>query len=310
MLVSRHLPWVETVHPGKAMKAKLVGVLRACLAGVPLVALAAGSPVRKIEVLSEPSCPECRIEGEKVVTMTPDDSSQLGWIAVRGRADQYLASSRNGTQPAIQLFDSVGRYRATIGRQGRGPGEYEDTQPFLIRGDTIYVYDLILSRVTVLSPTGRYIRTIPLPGPVQELLIHPDGTMAMSSEVALDGGFGLILRQLDRNGRPQRTSKLAKYERGVCHGAEAFGLAPHRGLWVGPHCRYAMDLRDSTGEVRMQVVRKAEWFEEYYESPSPYIAPPRPLLSSISQDSRGLLWVMVTVADAEWDKHWKNRDYS
>lgn len=41
----------------------------------------------------------------------------------------------------VVLFDSVGRFARTIGRKGRGPGEYREVDAIRLRGDTIVVID-------------------------------------------------------------------------------------------------------------------------------------------------------------------------
>jgi hypothetical protein len=41
----------------------------------------------------------------------------------------------------VVLFDSIGRFARTIGRKGRGPGEYREVDAIHLRGDTIVVID-------------------------------------------------------------------------------------------------------------------------------------------------------------------------
>lgn len=59
----------------------------------------------------------------------------------------------------IQKLDSNGKYLATIGRQGQGPGEFE--LPMLLDLDeqgNIYVVDYSGNKIHVLTPEGKYIK--------------------------------------------------------------------------------------------------------------------------------------------------------
>lgn len=61
----------------------------------------------------------------------------------------------------IDVFDPRGRRVRTLGREGRGPGEF--THPFWIgvRGDTLRVWDMGEARLTLFDTAGRFIRTEP-----------------------------------------------------------------------------------------------------------------------------------------------------
>jgi len=63
----------------------------------------------------------------------------------------------------VLIFDSTGHLLVTHGRKGAGPGEYENVQAICqSTGDTLVVVDAGRSRVSVLTPDGRFVRSFNL----------------------------------------------------------------------------------------------------------------------------------------------------
>ncbi len=60
----------------------------------------------------------------------------------------------------IRVYDSSGTYKRTVGRRGRGPGEFYDINAMLIDSqNNIIVADQLNSRITYLTSTGETIST-------------------------------------------------------------------------------------------------------------------------------------------------------
>jgi hypothetical protein len=78
---------------------------------------------------------------------------------VAARAGAVYVSQPN--QQEIRMFDSTGRHLRTIGRRGGGPGEFDALQSFGLLSDTLWTIDSNLRRVTLFSPAGKLIATIP-----------------------------------------------------------------------------------------------------------------------------------------------------
>ncbi len=66
-------------------------------------------------------------------------------LAVDERGRLYLSTD------AINVYDSDGAYVRSIGRKGRGPGEFQTIHNFKIRNNRLYVYDANLSRISVFN---------------------------------------------------------------------------------------------------------------------------------------------------------------
>jgi hypothetical protein len=85
----------------------------------------------------------------------------------------------------IDVFDARGRRVRTMGRKGRGPGEFSHPSWIGRRGDTLRVWDMAEARLTLYDTAGRFIRTEP---PVTDLGSFPrvagqfaDGSLLLMS---------------------------------------------------------------------------------------------------------------------------------
>lgn len=80
-----------------------------------------------------------------------------------------IAIADGGTH-RIDVFDARGRRVRSIGRKGRGPGEFDYPSWIGLRGDTLRVWDMIQARLTLFDTAGNLIRTEP---PVTDLGSFP-----------------------------------------------------------------------------------------------------------------------------------------
>jgi hypothetical protein len=99
-----------------------------------------------------------------------------------------LASSNT-----IRVFDSGGEFVTSLGRQGAGPGEFEQIGGAWARGDTIEVFDGSLNRITRFYPNDEFE------------VVSPDGSVGVQGAIAgaVPGGWILHLVKL---GEPESTA--------------------------------------------------------------------------------------------------------
>jgi hypothetical protein len=71
----------------------------------------------------------------------------------------FIADSRN---KEISVFSPTGAYVQSIGRNGRGPGEFELMRSAGLFGDTLWVIDWGERRTSLFARDGRVLATIPL----------------------------------------------------------------------------------------------------------------------------------------------------
>jgi hypothetical protein len=98
--------------------------------------------------------PELRIDGNAA------DLVPIQWIAVNGAGTVAVGQPQDHL---VKFFNSGGRLLGAVGRSGRGPGEFS----FLTRagwtGDTLWVYDGVQRRFTLIGPDRDVLRVIPQP---------------------------------------------------------------------------------------------------------------------------------------------------
>jgi len=65
----------------------------------------------------------------------------------------------------VRFYDPAGTHLATSGTRGNGPGEYQGIAgPWRISGDSVLVGDPLVRRLTLLSDSGKLVRTFSLGG--------------------------------------------------------------------------------------------------------------------------------------------------
>ena len=89
------------------------------------------------------------------------DSAHLVWhiLDVAALSDGRVALLSYGEKKVL-LFESSGTFVTSIGRVGRGPGEYRNpVQLQVLPGDTIVVWDFMFGPVSYFDPSGRFLKS-------------------------------------------------------------------------------------------------------------------------------------------------------
>jgi hypothetical protein len=113
----------------------------------------------RIEIDPNPICPECKVELQLVVRLgASKDYGPSRPTAYDSKGRWYTISSELFGKAAV--FGKEGGFIQTIGRNGMGPGEYKGASHIAIGpGDSIYLHDAGLQRMSVFSPTFEYVRS-------------------------------------------------------------------------------------------------------------------------------------------------------
>lgn len=279
---------------------------------VPLLCglLVSGGPVggqSVIHVPSQPSCPECEIRLEQVVVLgdregpgTVDHETPVVKRDSRGR---YYMSYPGGA--SVKVFGPDGSYLTTIGRRGKGPGEFEGiiaVRPSV--GDSIHVFDINLMRLSVFGPDYSFVRSDIMDiRPSFEVLELPRRRWLVNAVHRSPERIGLPLHVLDARGHV-----LSSF------GSETGASRPDRGLevrrrtavtgdgsvWAAKTHEYVVELWTLDGTRVAELRRQAAWFPRQDDGRAYADRPPRPILSQVQQDPSGLLWVTVFIADPNW----------
>jgi hypothetical protein len=64
--------------------------------------------------------------------------------------------------PSLRLYSPSGAFVRRIGRDGQGPGEYQDVSSVFRAKDTLVIHDITSARLTFLSATGAVLSTMPI----------------------------------------------------------------------------------------------------------------------------------------------------
>lgn len=95
------------------------------------------------------------------------DADLLRVTAILPRADGHFIVVNAGTSE-LRFYDNTGRRYAAVGRRGQGPGEYQRIQAAgWLANDSIAVFDPGARRISILNPTGEFVRSIALRPPFE-----------------------------------------------------------------------------------------------------------------------------------------------
>lgn len=278
-------------------------LLAAHLCGVPAHAQAPA-----ILLKAERPCTSC-LKLRPVTTLRGSGEITVGatTIIARNRRGQFLLTHVN--EPAgLFLFGADGRPLRRIGRRGQGPGEFVSIRALEISaGDTIHVFDGQLQRVSILDPELNFVRTVPLPGPVNLAVVLPGGGYVQNGTMLSPDQVGLPLHLLDRAGRRLRSFGSAD---GAFDGMaswagwRALGLSPRGSVWTLPFTSYQLEEWGLDGGLKRGFRRDPGWFEPYRIAGrlTPQ-NPPRPRSDAVWEDARGLVWTVIEVVDPDWRRH-------
>lgn len=75
-----------------------------------------------------------------------------------GPNGEIIINDRGNNRVAI--FNPDGSFRTSFGRKGSGPGEFQNVRLLWVRGDTIAVFDWMLSRTTLVTMEGTLLQVI------------------------------------------------------------------------------------------------------------------------------------------------------
>jgi 6-bladed beta-propeller protein len=254
-------------------------------------------------------CSECGIERRHLVTLSdPPDSTFIGgtWapaLAQDSRGRFYLV---HAVHDVIAVFDAAGTFLRTIGRSGEAPGEYRHISQIIAGpGDTLYVYDFVLRRETVLAPSYRLARVRNL-ARAGALVRMAGGELVMN---VLPGGpqyVGPVIQVIDSTGAIVRgfgggDSALSLSGHSAALGRALLPVDANR-VYVGRRAEYVIELWDVGGVKLNQWSRRADWFEPWrLAEPVSARKPPPPSLYALHAQSDSVLLVLISIPDPHFE---------
>ena len=141
-----------------------------------------------------------------------DAFGRISYTALRRNNGVLVADDQTHR---ISVFDETGRLVKQIGRQGKGPGEFD--LPWLVAalaGDSIAVWDAGLARISIFAPTFSYVRSFPVPPTwvINSLAELPNGDFLLA---ALDAVSKRAMHVYSREGKSRRSFAPMDIPKGV-----------------------------------------------------------------------------------------------
>lgn len=269
------------------------------------------------EIPNEATCRECSITLHPVVTLgrMEDEASIMpsSRLAMDG-SGRYLVAPTAATGE-IAVFDGNGVFDRTIGRQGSGPGEFESRIRYVevTPGDSLVVLEAM--KLTMLTPSGEYVRSGQLPDFVQgfRFLMLDDGRVLVNNYRTQNPALCLLDQEFNEVRLFGRTAL------GRMTGSDSlqYVLASRRGEIVVAQMNYgyALEVWDTTGAIKHRISRAVEWFPAWEPEPPQPERPvqsarpaPKPRIAGLHVDGQGRLWVLASIPDPNWDQGSRDLD--
>ena len=109
-----------------------------------------------VEAASAQSIPTWRLSGEPTLRLQEDGSPAREFTRVVGAflvANGRIAVAENASSE-VRVFERDGRWTRSVGRKGSGPAEFQFLLHAFRAGDTLFTFDPMLKRVTVVLTDG------------------------------------------------------------------------------------------------------------------------------------------------------------
>jgi len=227
---------------------------------------------------------------------------------IRDRAGYLVARNTD-----IVAFAADGKFIRAVGREGSGPGEYRHLITMIAGpADSITVFDSQLARATILAPDLSPLRAFPTPGQVLDAIALPGSVIVLNAILfstayvetplhILSTARGEIVRSFhSQSGDAYNPRAAWAGWRELTQGAAAGTF------WAAHRNKYEIQLLDTLGHQRDELVREVDWFEPYDDETALLLSRehlPAPSVERIHLDRDGRLWVMLTVGDPDWREH-------
>lgn len=265
-------------------------------------------PAQEVITIGDaPSCRDCRIRLEYVETIgsssEPDLLSMNAGVRMDRDGNVLVADAQS--YPGKLLYRPAGSAEWKVfGGKGEGPGEFEFAGNIWLSSVGLHVSDLGTGRETVYDRDGEFVATWRLPAPPDYVLELEDGSQVHASVVRTPSAAGYPLHLLD----PEReivssfgadTALLLPGHSVLARRAVA--RAGDGAIWSARVNEYRIEKWSPSGRKVLTIQRNAPWFEPWVEPTSYLVSRPPPIVVSIAEDDRGRIWVMMYVADRNYE---------
>jgi hypothetical protein len=279
-----------------------------------LGAFPGGLKAQTIRIKDDPQlCPSCRWVVDTVAILLGDGLPGGGVLGPprsfsKDAQGRYLTSAfRMGSE--IRVFSPTGQFVSSIGREGEGPGEFQDLG-LLVLGpaDSIWAFEVIGS-ISVLSPKMDYVRRFPFNHYTHDGVPFSDGQWLINADIPTADRIGFPLHIVSSDGDLGRSfgAEVPVREPGVPYQMmRSLSRSRESCVWSVSRTQYVIEEWCSDGSAKRRLVREGDWFPPYVKrDPVSSNSPPPPWINALQQTEDGLIWVLISVPDDRWGELWE-----
>ena len=293
-------------HRAKPLNVKVTMFTHFVFLGRALVLAATLFSTLTVPAAAQKPCADCGLRFSRVAVLGTDDGpgslGGTGTVVRDSKGRYYVVAARMTDE--VKVFAPQGTYLRTIGRRGSGPGEFLHIWRMTIQDDQLHVFDADNGRRTILRiPDGKILREDKMRWPAINLAVLPTNVV-INANIRTPELAGIPLHRLSQEGEILESfgGDDEVFRTDIAYsGHRVITGSGMDGLWSSPRTEYVLTRWTLSGERLNTIRRNAEWFKPHARTVDfrPDHAPP-PLVTQIHEDSSGLLWVLISVADDDW----------
>lgn len=274
------------------------------LAMLSPVSLSDAQTIHRIDASLPQSCTRCTISLRKIATLGRIEDAEFPGVSITSdlgvdKTGRFYATSINADK--ILVYDRTGQLLKTIGRAGRGPGEFTSaTKLALGPGDSLHVIDGF--RIESFTPDGAYARNVNLFLLVNSpFVVFGAGSFGITSDPRVSGARTFAV--VEPNGKLTQVGQVPEdpMRCPTCYRMLAASNAP-RQLWTTLTSKYAIERWSRDGVFRDNViVVKSPWMTDWSSPALPNISvPPKSMIRWVREDANDRLWVLGEIPKTTW----------
>lgn len=267
---------------------------------------------------SDPGSADGEVVVEHVTRIGDDSTGTIGgYVNLTKLRDGRYALFDMYFGGIVRFFGPDGSYVSTLGREGYGPGEFQ--QPWFqfidATGDSLFVLDIALGRLSVFSPDGSVLHDTRLAGGARPIRVAflDDGSFIANRVRLTPDGVGLPLHLVDSEGKlvySFGTDFPVHLPGELLTHSRRFSPDEKGDLWVVPAYEYRIEHWRQTGDPEAPFVLDTVFEPSTVAFPSMAEreswprnledGPPSPLVRGVWPEPDGPVWTIVSVPHEDW----------